>query len=186
VTPSSWILEVRARLQAPPPTALPTEGAAQAALVPLYVENGELWLLLAGATGDELVPASATLPTAPIETGADPWPAAERSASRLGVEPQSVLRLGLLDQLPSPLGDVVVPCVAAVPAPSADGAAAAPTSRLPLSAGRAPSLLEERRAVLRGLETWVTVAHFGPIKLAGVEVEILELLLERLFAADGG
>ncbi len=53
--------------------------------------------------------------------------------------------------------------------------------RLPLRAARAPSLLEERRVAVRGVETWVTVGHFGPVKLAGGELEIVELLLERLF-----
>ncbi len=58
---------------------------------------------------------------------------------------------------------------------------ARPPIRLPLRAARAPSLLEERRVALRGVETWVTVGHFGPVKLAGGELEIVELLLERLF-----
>ena len=73
--------------------------------------------------------------------------------------------------------------MAAVPAPPRDDDArrAAALIRLPLRAARAPSLLEERRVALRGVETWVTVGHFGPVKLAGGELEIVELLLERLF-----
>ena len=53
--------------------------------------------------------------------------------------------------------------------------------RLPLRAARVPSLLEERLVPVRGAEAWVTVGHFGPVKLAGAELEIVELLLERLF-----
>lgn len=107
-----------------------------------------------------------------------------RGASRLSLDPTTVLRLGTLDHVPSPLGDVIVPCVATVPPPAHDDAprSSGPALvRLPLRAACTPTLLEERPAVIRGVETWVTVAHFGPVKLAGVEVEAVGLLLERLF-----
>jgi hypothetical protein len=94
----------------------------------------------------------------------------------------------MLDSVPEPSGDVVIPCVAATPAPPrANGApiAAASLVRLPLRAARAPHLLEERRVVVRGVETWVTIGHFGPVKLAGGELEMVELLLERLFGRGG-
>ena len=194
VTQTSWILELRQRLSTPPPLSLATEGARQTTLVPLLVDGGELWLLLAGPTGEELVPAAATLPGEPLAPQEDPWPAAERCSLRLGLDPSTVLRIGMLDQLPSPAGDVIVPCVAAVPPPpevESPSRDAPPVVRLPLVAARTPSLLEERRAVVDAgprrlaagepVETWVTVAHFGPVKLAGAEVEIVELLLDRLF-----
>ena len=187
MTPTSWILELRERLAVPPPLALATEGRKQAALAPLFVDQGELWLLLRGPDGEELVPAAATLATAPIEGGEDAWAAAERSAAGMGLDPSTVLRLGTLDQVPSPDGEVIVPCVAAVPSPldpeARPGGQAA--VRLPLQAARVPHLLEERRTVIRGVEAWVTVAHFGPVKLAGAEVEIVELLLERVFHGGG-
>jgi hypothetical protein len=136
------------------------------------------------------MPGAATLPERPLGGGDDPWPAAESCAAGMGAEPATLLRLGILDHLPSPVGDVVVPCVAAIPPPPPPGDGAprpgAPLVRLPLRAARTPSLLEERRAVLRGVEAWMTVAHVGPVKLAGVEVEIVELLLERLFHASYG
>jgi hypothetical protein len=188
VTQTSWIVEVRARLASPPPATLATEGPKEVALVPLFVEGGELWLRLVGPTGDELVPGSSTLPSEPIASGGEePWHAAARAAARLGLDAASVLRLGVLDQVPSPVGDVVVPCVAAVPPPAPDEppGAARPLVRLPLVAARAPHLLEERRALVRGVETWVTVAHFGPVKLAGAEVEIVGRLLERLYQRNG-
>jgi hypothetical protein len=184
VTRASWILEVRERLASPPPQALATEGARLAKLVPLFVDAGELWLLLLGPTGEELLPGASTLPEAPVDRGEDPWLAAERCAARMALEPATLLRLGTLDQVPSPAGDVVTPCVAATPPPERSGtarSAAPPLVRLPLRAARTPSLLEERLTVVRGVETWVVVAHVGPVKLAGAEVEIVGRLLERLF-----
>jgi hypothetical protein len=183
VTQSSWIVQLRERLSAPPPVGIATEGTRQAALVPLFVEGGELWLLLR-RTEDELVPGAATLPLSPILPGEEPWTAAERCAPEVGADPAALLRLGLLDSVPEPSGDVLIPCVAAVPAPPPGNGGPLPAAslvRLPLRAARAPSLLEERRVVLRGVETWVTVGHFGPVKLAAGEVEMVELLLERVF-----
>jgi hypothetical protein len=201
VTQASWIVEMRERLSTPPPMGLATEGARQAALVPLFVDGGELWVLFPGlgwrapghprfGRGDpsaELVPGAAALPRAAIGAGEEPWEAAERCAAVVGAEPPALLRLGMLDSLPDPSGDVVMPCVAAVPAPPRGDQAGHGVAmvRLPLRAARAPSLLEERRVSVRGVDTWVTVGHFGPVKLAGVEVEVVELLLERLFR-DGG
>ena len=186
MTAMSWIVELRERLAAPPPTVLATEGARLAKLVPLFVDGGELWLLLQGPTGDELVPGSATLPEAPIAPGEEPWAAAESRAARLGLATTAApLRLGTLDSVPSLEGDVVIPCVVATPPPpprdDAPRSGSPPLIRLPLRAARTPNLLEERRVVVRGVEVWATVAHVGPVKLAGVEVEIVELLLERLF-----
>ena len=178
---SSWIVEMRDRLATPPPMGLATEGVRQAALVPLFVDGGELWTMFHGTS--DVVPGAATLAHSPLLPGEEPWDAADRCAAAIGADPAALLRLGLLDSVPDPSGDVVIPCVAAVPAPPRDDDArrAAALVRLPLRAARAPSLLEERRVALRGVETWVTIGHFGPVKLAGGELEIVELLLERLF-----
>ena len=182
MTQTSWIVEMRDRLATPPPMGLATEGARQAALVPLFVDGGELWVLLS-RTDRELVPGAASLQSSPILPGEEPWQAADRCAPSIGADPATILRLGLLDAVPEPSGDVLIPCVAAVPAPKdGDGIQRAGTPiRLPLRAARVPSLLEERRVPVRGAEAWVTVGHFGPVKLYGAELEIVELLLERLF-----
>jgi hypothetical protein len=186
VTQTSWIVELRGRLAAPPPMGLATEGARQAALVPLFVDGGELWLVFQAAASG-LVPGAASLPLSPILPGEEAWDAAERCAATIGADPAALLRLGMLDSVPDPSGDVTLPCVAAVPTPPRDDARRAPALvRLPLRAARAPSLLEERRVAVRGVETWVTIGHFGPVKLAGSEVEIVELLLERLFRDGAG
>jgi hypothetical protein len=184
VTKASWILDVRERLASPPPAALAAEGARLAKLVPLFVDAGELWLLLLGPTGKELLAGASTMPEAPVDRGEDPWVAAERGASRMALEPATLLRLGMLGQVSSPAGEAVIPCIAATPPPALSAGArsvTAPLVRLPLRAARTPSLLEERLMKVRGVETWVVVAHVGPVKLAGAEVEILGLLLERLF-----
>jgi hypothetical protein len=182
LTQTSWFVSLRERLATPPPMGLATEGARQAALVPLFVDGGELWLVFQAAANAH-VPGAASLPVSPIVHGEEPWDAAERGAAAIGAEPAALLRLGMLDSVPDPSGDVTLPCVAAVPAPPRDGGErpAPGLVRLPLRAARAPSLLEERRVTIGGVETWVTVGHFGPVKLAGAEVEIVELLLERLF-----
>ena len=182
MTPMSWIVDMRERLATPPPMGLATEGARQAALVPLFVDGGELWVLLS-RTDRELVPGSASLHSSPILPGEEPWQAADRCAVSVGDDPAAILRLGMLDAVPEPSGDVVIPCVAAVPAPKdGDGIQrVGAVVRLPLRAARVPSLLEERLVPVRGAEVWVTLGHFGPVKLAGAELEIVELLLERLF-----
>ena len=182
MTQMSWIVDMRERLAVPPPRGLATEGARQAALVPLFVDGGELWVLLS-RTGEELVPGAATLQSSPILPDEEPWQAAERCAAAIGADPATLLRLGMLDAVPEPSGDVWTPCVAAIKAPAnGDEIRRAGTPvRLPLRAARAPSLLEERLVSVHGAETWVTVGHFGPVKLAGAELEIVELLLERLF-----
>jgi hypothetical protein len=181
VTEGSWIVEMRDRLATPPPMGLATEGVRQAALVPMFVDGGELWTMFPGTSA--VVPGAATLPLSPILAGEEPWDAAGRCAAAFGADSAALLRLGMLDSVPDPSGDVLVPCVAAVPAPPRDDDArsAAALIRLPLRAARAPSLLEERSVAVRGVETWVTIGHFGPVKLAGGELEIVELLLERLF-----
>ena len=179
-TQNSWVVEMRSRLATPPPMGLATEGVRQAALVPMFVDGGELWTVFQCTS--EVVPGAATLQLSPILAGEEPWDAAERCAAAIGVDPAALLRLGMLDSVPDPSGDVLLPCVAAMPAPPRDEARRATAQvRLPLRAARAPSLLEERRVALRGVEAWVTVGHFGPVKLAGGELEIVELLLERLF-----
>lgn len=183
MTQNSWIAEMRERLATPPPMGFATEGARQAALVPLFVDGGELWTAFHGTS--EVVPGAATLVQFPILGSEEPWDAAERCAAMIGADPAKLLRLGMLDSVPDPSGAVVIPCVAAVPGPPRDGDGdtrrGTELVRLPLRAARAPSLLEERRVAVRGVETWVTVGHFGPVKLAGGELEIVELLLERLF-----
>jgi hypothetical protein len=165
---------------------LATEGPRQAALVPLFVDGGELWTVF--QMGEGPVPGAAVLPQSPILAGEEPWDAAERCAAAIAVEKAGLLRLGMLDSVPDPSGDVVSPCIAAVPAPphNEDARRRPALVRLPLRAARAPSLLEERRVPVRGVDTWVTVGHFGPVKLAGCELEIVELLLERLFRDSAG
>ena len=88
----------------------------------------------------------------------------------------------MLDTVPDPTGDVVDAVRGGGHGAAARRRSAPGTPiRLPLRAARAPSLLEERLVAVHGVETWVTVGHFGPVKLAGAELEIVELLLERLF-----
>ena len=82
----SWIMELRARLQTPPPERLPPTALARgedarraAVLVPLYVDAGALWVILTRRSED--LPyhrGQIAFPGGSLEQGEDPWAAALR------------------------------------------------------------------------------------------------------------
>ena len=118
--PQSWITELRARLQTPPPERLPPTALARgenarraAVLVPLYVDAGALWVLLTRRAED--LPyhrGQIAFPGGSLEAGEDPWAAALRETQEeIGLDPKQVLQLGLLDEAETPTGFHVMPCV---------------------------------------------------------------------------
>jgi hypothetical protein len=116
----SWIEQVRRRLaDRPARQPLVADAARSALLVPLSVDAGALWTLLAvpepgsAAASDE----GPSFPSGPIAPGQEVWDAALAAAGeRLGVAPGVVLRLGELEELEGPNGGLVTPCVGALPA----------------------------------------------------------------------
>lgn len=184
-----WMLEVRARLDSPPPRRLAGRPAAElrpaAVLVPLHVDGPELWTVLTKRT-DTLPnhPSQIAFPGGSREVGEDAWSAALREArEEIGLEPGQVLRLGELDEVDVPSGFRIVPCVGAIPHPHElrpSEAEIAEIIRLPLLAFTNPRLVEERPLVYDGVSRSLRVYHVGGRRIWGVTARILHALLARL------
>jgi len=182
----SWIQQVRTRLEIPPPTRMAASDSRHAAvLVPLFVDAGALWTLLTRRT--ETLPhhrGQVAFPGGGRETGEDPWQAALReSEEEIGLPPQFVLRLGQLDEVGSPAGFRIVPCVGAIPRPFEP----APNPQeidevfpIPLLALANPDLTEDRDVVLNGRPRTIRIYHVGRHLIWGLTARILQNLLERL------
>jgi len=190
--PQSWIFEVRARLASPPPRRLPASELRPAAvLVPLYVDAGELWTVLTKRA--DTLPSHRSqiaFPGGAREAGEDAWAAALREAhEEVGIDPARVIRLGELDEVESPAGFRVVPCVGAIPFPFEARPNAAEISEvfsLPLSALANPRLVEEREVLLNGTRRMLRIYHVGQRQIWGLTARILQNLLVRLGLESGG
>ncbi len=118
------------------------------------------------------------------ETGEDPWQAALReSEEEIGLPPRFVLRLGQLDEVGSPAGFRIVPCVGVIP--NAFEAQANPDEidevfAIPVSALANPQLIEDREVILNGRPRMLRLYHVGRHLIWGVTARILQNLLERL------
>ncbi len=185
----SWIAELRGRLASPPPRRLAGRAAAElrpaAVLVPLYVDAGELWMVLTKRT-DTLPnhPSQIAFPGGSREVGEDAWAAALREAhEEVGLDPRHVVRMGELDEHDVPSGFRIVPCVGAIPHPyelRPSEAEIAEVIRLPLAAFTNPRLVEERPVVYDGVRRLLRIYHVGGRQIWGVTAQILHGLLERL------
>jgi len=183
---SSWIHEVRERLASPAPRRMPPSDSRQAAvLVPLYVDAGELWTLLTRRA--ESLPhhrGQVAFPGGGRETGEDLWAAALReSEEEIGLAPATVLRLGQLDEVGSPAGFRIVPCVGAIP--RAFEAQPSPQEidevfAVPVSALANPQLVEDREVVVNGRRRTIRLYHVGRHLIWGLTARILQNLLARL------
>jgi 8-oxo-dGTP pyrophosphatase MutT (NUDIX family) len=183
---TSWIQELRERLASPAPRRLPPSDSRQAAvLVPLYVEAGDLWTLLTRRA--ESLPhhrGQVAFPGGGRETGEDLWAAALReSEEEIGLVPRTVLRLGQLDEVGSPAGFRIVPCVGAIP----QGFEARPNPAeidevfaVPVSALANPQLVEDREVVVNGRRRTIRLYHVGRHLIWGLTARVLQNLLDRL------
>ena len=182
----SWIFEVRQRLSTPPPTRLPASEVRQAAvLVPLYVDNGELWTLLTKRS--ESLPqhrGQIAFPGGGREIGEDPWDAALREThEELGIEPSQVIRVGELDEASTPSGFHIVPCVGAVPYPletTINEDEIAEVFSVPLLAFTDFRIVEDRLVKIDGVERTIRVYHVGKRQVWGLTARIVQNLLLRL------
>lgn len=182
----SWIFEVRHRLSTPPPTRLPAGDVRQAAvLVPLYVDNGELWTLLTKRS--DALPhhrGQIAFPGGGREIGEDPWAAALREThEELGVEPSQVIRVGELDEAATPSGFHIVPCVGAVPYPletTINDDEIAEVFSVPLLAFTDYRIVEDRLVKIDGVERSIRVYHVGKRQVWGLTARIVQNLLLRL------
>ena len=185
MTSNSWILDVKSRLGEPPPKASPKQVAAHTVFVPLYVDAGDLWVLMSESDRALAMDwGTGAFPSGALESGQEAWEAiAHIVEEEVGVESDKVLRLGELDTVETTHGFSVVPCVGAIPLPDLE----ATTDRLelfslPLSALQNPQLVEDRQVTVDGNSTWIRVYHMGRHRIAGVAAQILEGLVQRLLA----
>jgi 8-oxo-dGTP pyrophosphatase MutT (NUDIX family) len=187
----SWIVDVRARLASPPPRRLPvSELRSASVLVPLYVDAAELWTVLTKRS--DTLPSHRSqiaFPGGGREAGEDAWAAAVREANEeVGIEPAKVLRLGEMDEVESPAGFRVVPCVGAIPFPyeaRPNAAEIAEVFNLPLSAFTNPRLVEDRDVLLNGTRRVLRIYHVGRRQIWGLTARILQNLLIRLGLESG-
>ena len=183
---ASWIIELRQRLESPPPTRLPAAEVRRAAvLVPLYVDAGALWVLLTRRAEDlPLHRSQIAFPGGALEPGEDAWAGALREANEeIGLDGRRVLPLGFLDEEETPTGFHVLPCVGAVPYPLETRPAAGEVAEvfaIPLSAVANPQLVERRPVLIDGRERELTIFHIAGRQIWGVTAVILWNLLERL------
>jgi 8-oxo-dGTP pyrophosphatase MutT (NUDIX family) len=182
----SWILTLRNRLASPPPRRLPASDLRPASvLVPLYVDAGELWTVLT-RRADDLPSHRGQIAFAGggRELKEDPWGAALRETQEeIGVDPKAVLRLGELDEVESPAGFRVIPCVGAVPHDltfQPNPAEIAEVFSLPLTAFANPRLVEERDVLLNGVRRTLLIYHIGNRQIWGLTARVLQNLLVRL------
>jgi 8-oxo-dGTP pyrophosphatase MutT (NUDIX family) len=182
----SWILALRERLASPPPRRLAASDLRQASvLVPLYVDAGELWTILTKRT-DHLPShrGQIAFPGGGRELKEDPWAAALRETQEeIGLDPKIVLKLGELDEVESPAGFRVIPCVGAVPYPhktQPNEAEIAEVFALPISAFANPKMVEERDVLINGVQRNLLIYHIGSRQVWGLTARILQNLLVRL------
>lgn len=183
---SSWIVDVRRRLESPPPQRLaPGEGRTASVLVPLFVDAGELWTLLTRRT-DELPTHKSQIafPGGGSEKGEIPWQTALReSHEEVGLDPSKVIPLGDLDEAVTPSGFRIVPCVGALPSRfdvRIDPGEISEAFRVPLTAFANPRMVEDRTIKIDGKEREIRVYHVGSRQIWGLTARILQNLLDRL------
>ena len=182
----SWITEIRARLEQPSPKRLPPSDTRQAAvLIPLYVDAGQLWTLLTKRT--EHLPThkgQIAFAGGSLEEGEDAWQGALREAhEEIGIEPKSVLKLGMLDEAETPAGFRVTACVGVVPYPIEtviNEGEIDEVFAVPLSALANPELVEDRTVLIDEEEKMLRIYHVGRRQIWGLTARMIQNLLVRL------
>lgn len=182
----SWIIELRARLENPPPISLDVEESrAAAVLVPLFVDAGQLWVLLT-KRADSLSShrGQIAFPGGGLEEGEDAWAAALRETQEeIGLEPKKVMRLGMLDASRTPSGYHIVPCVGVVPFPLETVLSKDEIEEVfpvPITALANPQMVEDRAVTIDGVRRILRVYHVGRRQIWGFTAKVLENLLFRL------
>ena len=191
-SPHTWIHEVRARLESPPPSRLPPDDARKAAiLVPLYVDAGELWTLLTKRS--EELPhhkGQYAFPGGGQELGEDLWATAKRETQEeIGIEPKTILSLGQLDEASTPSGYSIVPCVGAIPWPTEttpNEGEIAEIFSVPLTALANPQLVEDREVKINGDTRMLRIYHVGRRQIWGLTARVIQNLLVRLGIESAG
>jgi 8-oxo-dGTP pyrophosphatase MutT (NUDIX family) len=184
--PASWILDLRQRLSSPPPGRLKASEARSAAvLVPLFVDAGQLWTVLTKRS--ESVPhhrGQIAFPGGANEVGEDAWQAALRETEEeIGISGKKVLRLGELDELETPTGFRIVPCVGAIPTgieTAINEEEITEVFTVPLLAFSDVRMAEDRMVKIDGIERMIRIYHVGRHQVWGLTARIIQSLMQRL------
>ena len=182
----SWMKEVERRLAAVPRAELEAEGVVRraAVLVPLFVRDGLLWVVLTRRTDTvEHHRGQISFPGGAEEPGDEDLAATalRETQEELGVLPADVRLLGALSPLVTITDFAVAPFVGEIPQPYAFTPAESEIAEVieaPLTALRNPAILETR--VLPGRDEAVLFYHHGPHVIWGATARILAELLEAL------
>ena len=183
-----WLDEVRGRIAARPARRLasPDAAARAAVLVPLYVADGRLWLILQRrSAGLPLHAGQFAFPGGMRDPAdADEVATALREArEELGIDPARVLVLGRLDDARTSTGYVVAPVVGAVPHPleltlrpeEVEEVVAVPVVEL-----LRPGAVEEQEVVIGTERVRSPVYRYRDHRIWGATARILADLLGRL------
>jgi 8-oxo-dGTP pyrophosphatase MutT (NUDIX family) len=181
-----WIEEVRARLEAHrrAETAAPEGSRRAAVLVPLFVRNGALWILLTRRTDTlEHHRGQIAFPGGAEEEGDDSLlaTALRETEEEIGVAGDAVVPLGTLPTLTTVTDFYVAPFVGAIPHPYPFRPAESEIAELievPLRSLYDPGIREER--LLPGRTEPTLFYHSGPHVIWGATARILADLLEAL------
>jgi len=184
---TGWMEEVRARLEARSraeaarvPEGLPRAGV----LVPLFVRDGKLWVLLTRrAESVEHHPGQISFPGGAEEDGDEDLSATalRETEEELGIAPADVIPLGSLSPIVTVTNFYVEPFVAAAPQPYVWRPAEAEIAEVieaPLATLMDPAILEQR--TIPGREGTLLFYHFGEHVIWGATAKILAELLEAL------
>jgi 8-oxo-dGTP pyrophosphatase MutT (NUDIX family) len=185
-----WLDDVERRIAARPSRRLtaPDAAACAAVLVPLYVVDGRLWLILQRRSAGLPVHAGQlAFPGGMREPAdADEVATALREArEELGIDPARVIVIGRLDDAETSTGYVVTPVVGAVPYPleltlrpeEVDEVVAVPVAELVR-----PDAAEELEVVIGTERARSPVYRYRDVRIWGATARILADLLGRLIA----
>ncbi len=154
-------------------------GLQAAALVPLYVAAGELWVLLTRCAGSLAFPGGAR------DSGDDDEVAAAlREAHQdIGLDPSAVVVLGHLDDVCTPTGTAISPVVGAIPYPLAVRPVSAEVEALvpvPFRYLANPEAVEEQEIEVAGQSVVSPVYHYRGHCISGATARIVADLVGRL------
>lgn len=156
-----------------------------AVLVPLFVNAGQLWVLLTKRSND--LPqhgGQVAFPGGGYEVGEDAWDAALRETrEEIGLLEKGVARLGELDDIDTFSGFRIRPCVGAIPYPyktEINEAEIAEVFEVPLMAFADVRVAEDRVVTMDGVDRSFRIYHVGRHRVWGLTAAIVQNLMARL------
>lgn len=186
----TWIDDLRQRLAVLEPEDLPeiAPGTPAAVLVPLFVKDGELHLLLTKRSDSvEHHKGQIAFPGGVCEEDDDDVcaTALRETFEEVGIDPAKVLILGRLDERLTVTGFRVTPWVGVIPWPvelRPHAGEIADVMEVPLGALLDPRRREERTVKWEGTDRKVLYYHWGEAPIWGATARMIEELSEVLGA----